>query len=173
MLKTCPNCGANVEGLIHHCDCCSELLYPEKRFLTWLIWEFPCGFTHVFEQGLIPKLKKFKGDQYSSFLDHIFFDLYCYPKFVIEGQKIRSGVRYYALKKDATVKVVIEATEFANSDVDKKSELIAKSMYEGLQILNSRLHKHKHEINDLIAFFETEFPSIKMILDKEFSHGKT
>ena len=160
-LKKCPNCGANVEGLIHHCDCCSTLLYPEKNFITWLIWEFPSGFSHVFEQKLKPKLKNFKGDQYSSFLDHVFFDLYCYPQFTIENQKMKSGVRYYILQQYATVKVVIEAAEFINLDVDKKSELIAKSMYEGLLVLNSRLHRRKHEIDDLIAFFETEFPFVK------------
>mgnify|MGYP007111756373 CR=1 FL=1 len=61
-MKWCPECGADVEGLLYRCDCCGASLEErKKRFFTCGVYELPqCfGFSSLtYELVMLSSLVK-------------------------------------------------------------------------------------------------------------------
>ena len=71
-MKFCPNCGANVEGLIHHCDCCGALLSTTSSFFVWHTFVTEAsGDLYVFVKEIFQQFNGMDCSAYSDLLQTI------------------------------------------------------------------------------------------------------
>ena len=142
--KLCPECGANVEGLIHHCDCCGTLLNPVKTMFHTMVYEAGPFFDIAQHLGVIfDKLDKISPEPYSNVLDRIVFDFWCFPI------KKKTGVSYYPSRKQVIVTIEIDADEYLYGTKEEKLALLTREVKEKMDILHKRLIKRNIHIEDL------------------------
>lgn len=127
-MKYCPNCGANVEGLVNHCDCCGAQLGS----LPYLRWN---GCTVSSVGDVSDHLKIIFDDANLAIantnldgLPPIVFTVFCYPPEMIENFNMRDHFYYSRSKKLICVIVIIPYDEFLHSDRDKKRELVKQTI---------------------------------------------
>ena len=147
--KLCPKCGADVEGLIHHCDCCGALLHPKKTMFCTMVYSTGAFFdigqylNHIFDQ-----LDKISPEPYTDVLQRIEFDFWCFPI-----QK-RTGVTYYASRKQAIVTIEVDADKYLYGTKEEKLDLLTSEVKEKMELLHNRLLKKNIHIDDLFLQIE-------------------
>ncbi len=151
-MKYCPECQANVEGLIDHCDCCgASLKLRERRFFTCGVYELPqcLGFSSLVYE-MINALQPEDSEKYAAFLEEVGFRMICYPEWILVDGNIKNRLYYSSKKKCAGITITINYNDFISSDIKKKGCLIATSLLENLHLLQKRLYKDKLYIDDLV-----------------------
>lgn len=144
--KICPKCGANVEGLIEWCDCCGAELNPKKTLFFRMIY---CTDT-FFDIGqyinkIFDKLDTISPVPYADVLQRIEFDFWCYPI------KKKTGVSYYASRKQAIVTIEVDAEEYIYGTKEEKLALLTREVKEKMDLLHQRLVKKKIHADDLFV----------------------
>lgn len=142
--KLCPNCGADVEGLIHHCDCCGTLLNPKKTLFSTMIY----GTGVVYDIGIylsqiFDKLDLIKPEPYSEVLQRVEFDFWCFP--IMK----KTGVAYYASRKQAIITIELDVESYIYGTKEEKLTLLKQEVQEKMEMLHGRLTKKKIHIDDL------------------------
>ena len=137
-IKICPNCGADVEGLTHHCDLCGEPLNPKKTLFHTMTY----GTGAFYDIGLylnriFDRLDQIDPAPYAEVFSRIEFDFWCFP---IEK---KTGVAYYASRKQAIVTIEIDAEVYLYSTKEEKLALLKSEVAEKLELLRQRLEKNK------------------------------
>lgn len=166
-MKLCPRCQANVEGLIHHCDCCGALLNNKKHLFFLGIYSLPqclllSELTNIFFDEIEPE----NASQYSSFLDKIDFMLICYPDSMNKAFNKKNHVRYSSKLKKGYITMLIPFNDFIYANKDVKSILITDAILNGLNMLQHRLLKHKLNIDEYVADCEKKLNLCRMRLKK-------
>lgn len=152
-MKYCPECQANVEGLVYRCDCCGASLEEEKkRFFICAIYELPqCfGFSELTRE-MIDALQPTNLEKYEAFLQEVVIRIVCYPKFILADGKIKNQLYYSQKKKSAGMTIVVDFNDFVGADKGKKASLVATALLQGIHLLQRRLNKSKLGIDDLVA----------------------
>lgn len=153
-LKECPNCGADVEGLIHHCDCCGELLYPQKTLFSYMVYEAgPFFDIQIYLNRIFDALAAIPMDSYAVFIKKIEFDFWCYPI------KKKTGATYYASRKSVIVTIRVEGNKYLHCTKQEKIALLVDEIQKMMDQLENRLYERKIDTADLFA-------QIRMILSK-------
>lgn len=147
--KLCPECGADVEGLIHHCDCCGALLHPPKTLFHYMVYGTGAFYdiTHYLNL-LFDTLDQIDPDPYADFLERIEFDFWCFP---IEK---KAGVSYYASRKKAIVTIELDAEAYIYGTKEEKLALLLREVRETMKILQKRLAKKNIDPDDLFTKIE-------------------
>lgn len=156
-MNSCPKCGANVEGLIRHCDCCGAPLNLSTAFFTCSTVEFPCDFGHRASE-IISKAESIDTSEYQDFLTKISFYFYCVPKFLADRENIKNEVCYSRVKKHAEITVLVDYVDYVYEDEDNETYTSAKermvtivsSIQQGIHSLEEHLAKRNLSINNLV-----------------------
>ena len=152
MMKYCPNCHANVEGLIYHCDCCGALFEQKKHFFICGIYELPqcLGFASLTRE-MIDALQPENPKKYEEFIQEVVIQMICYPESILADGNIKNRLYYSSKKKQAKITIIVDYKDFISADTQKKSSLIANSLLKNLHLLQKRLQKNKLCIDDIIS----------------------
>lgn len=151
-MELCPKCGANVEGLVHHCDICGASLCTESPppFVVSFCYEFiSCSYFHVLINSMVHEIQPTDTSQYEGFLKQIEIISYCFPESLLEEGKIKNRVMYSNTKKVGRITIVVDYKEFVLADVSGKARLVAEALCRGISLLQDRMHKYKFDISDI------------------------
>ena len=147
--KLCPKCGADVEGLIHHCDCCGALLHPKNTMFYTMVYSTGAFFDiDQYLNNIFDRLDKISPELYADVLQRIEFDFWCFPI------KKRTGVSYYASRKQAIVTIEVDADEYLYGTKEEKLDLLTREVKEKMEILHNRLLKKNIHIDDLFQHID-------------------
>ena len=152
-MKLCPECGADVEGLLYRCDCCGASLEEEKkRFFTCAIYELPqCfGFASLIYE-MIDALQPDNPEKYETFLEEVGIRMICYPESLLVDGNIKNRLQYSQKKKYAGLTITVNFNDFVYADNAEKANLVATALQHGIHLLQTRLHKSKLSIDDMVA----------------------
>ena len=142
-MKLCPNCGANVEGLIHHCDCCLTLLNPPEKKL-WYANTFEVAFDfHTYVHSVVNKMETIKDIVYWEYFEAIYLDMYCYPTGMVQYLKLKHFVRCSLLQKRVDMRILVDYDAFVQSDKDAKRRMVETAILDSHEVLEKRLEKAK------------------------------
>lgn len=145
----CPKCGANVEGLVHHCDCCGALLNPKQTLFSRMVYCTGAFFDiDIYLNQIFDKLDNIPPEPYSDVLQRIEFDFWCFPT------KKKTGVKYYASRKYAIVTIELDADEYIYGTKEDKLALLTREVKEKMDMLHQRLLKKKIHIDELFSQVE-------------------
>ena len=166
-MKLCPRCQANIEGLIHHCDCCGALLNDKKHLFFLGIYSLPqclllSELTNIFFDEIEPE----NASQYSNFLDEIDFMLICYPDSMNKAFNVKNNVRYSPKLKKGYITMLIPFNDFIYANKGVKAVLITEAILNGLRLLQNRLHKYKFNIDQYVTDCEKKLELCLLRLKK-------
>ena len=141
-MKICLSCGANIEGLIHHCDCCGAEINPQKKF--WLWSSFECAYDfHTYVNTIMQSLQSMENIEGCADIEEISLGFYCYPDFMLKSLNIKKSVRYSSLKKNVQISMFVNYFDFVNADRVKKKQIVIHAILEALEMVEKRLLKSK------------------------------
>ena len=152
-MKTCPECQANVDGLIHYCDCCGASLEPQnKRFFTCGIYELPqCFGFSALTREMIAVLQPANPEKYEAFIEEVGVRMVCYPEWILIDGKIKNRLYYSFKKKYAGLTIIVNYAAFVVADREEKAAMVATALLQGIYLLQSRLSKNKYNIDGIVA----------------------
>ncbi len=95
IMKNCPSCGANVEGLTHHCDCCGALLNAPTSFFVWHTFVTEAsGDLYLLMKELFQQFDGIDFSQYRDILQVVEVNVFCYPASMIDEQGIKNRLYF-------------------------------------------------------------------------------
>lgn len=156
-MKCCPKCGADVEGLLHRCDCCgASLELLKRRFFNCGIYELPqcLGFSSLIYE-MVDALQPKNPEKYEVFLESVGISMVCYPEWMLMDGNIKNRLNYSQKKKYAGITITVNYNDFVSADNEEKANLVATALLQGIHLLQARLHKSKLSIDDIVAQAET------------------
>ena len=153
-MKTCPKCGADVEGLLYHCDCCRASLQENTSLFRAFIYELPqCLGLSSLVFGMAKTINPPAPHEYKDFLELVGFEIICYPDALrakCPSPQKSVQVRYYPARKFASVRCYIDFDDFVYGSREEKANLVAAAFKAGLDMLQLRMKKYKHDVDNLI-----------------------
>lgn len=147
--KLCPECGANVEGLIKWCDLCGADLNPVKSMFYYRIYSTGSFYDiGIYINRVFDELDKISPEPYREVLERIEVDFWCFPI------RKKTGVAYYGSRKKAIVTIEIKAEDYLLKSKEEKYALIRGEMQEKMEMLRMRLEKKGIRLNELFSQIE-------------------
>lgn len=157
--KLCPNYQANVEGLIRYCDCCGAPLEPQKPFFSYFAYTTGAsGDLPQYLNKIWGSLDKIDVSCYCSILSNIDFDFYCYPNEMLAEKK--SGIRFYASKKQIVATVVVGYEDYISGTSDEKLSTLIQCVYRAIISAQERLLKKNMDISGLVTAVESSLKPV-------------
>ena len=156
-MKYCPKCQADVEGLVYRCDCCgASLEEKKKRFFTCGVYELPqcLGFSSLTYE-MIDALQPKNPEKYETFLEEVGIRMICYPESILANGNIKKRLEYSQKKKYARLTITVNFNEFIYANREKKANLVATALLQGVHLLQTRLYKSQLSIDDIVTQAET------------------
>ena len=151
-MKNCPGCGANVEGLTHHCDCCGALLSTTTSFFIWHTFVTEAsGDLYVFMKEIFQKFDGIDYSQHSDILQMIEINVFCYPKSIIIEQGIKNRLYFSTARKKLRLTVVLNYDAYICRSKDEKKEMLRSELKAGFMRIRNRIVQHNKAIDH---FFE-------------------
>lgn len=144
-VKECPNCGANIEGLLYRCDCCGAMLSnSDPVFVQYAHTMAETGDVASYMKDILDKINSARIDKFFP-LDIIAFEIYCYPKDMVMKFNIRNKNYVSLRKKKAILTRIICYEEFATMRRSQKKAFLSKFVKECLLELCGRINKQDVE----------------------------
>lgn len=137
-IKICKHCGANIEGLIHHCDCCGALIHPTRSLFYCTVYG-----TGIELCGIPDKLDLIDGEPYADVLQRIDIDIWCF------SPKKKTGAAYYPSRKQAIITVELDIESYVRGTKEEKHALLAREIQEKMNILRERIASRHIHMDDL------------------------
>ena len=154
-MKYCPNCGADVEGLLHRCDLCFAILDPEYHFWGNAQYLLPqCLHFSQIVREILAAIEPPDVSKHAEYLNHAIFGLVCYTPGMCEHMGIKEHVRYYPSKKRADMTAIIDVREYMYATRKEKEKLIADAMHRSIIMLDARMKRYKRDISDIVLYAE-------------------
>ena len=148
-MKLCPKCKSNVEGLIHHCDCCGAVLDAKTRLITCGVYDLPaCLDFGELSFKMIDEIEPKDISRYD--IKEILFKIVCWPKSLLESLNVKEGVYFSPQKKKSRVSVLVDYEIFIHSNKKSKELLVATAIHRGIYLLSNKLNKQKINIDDIL-----------------------
>lgn len=148
-LKLCPNCKANVEGLISRCNCCGALLNKKSSFFIWHTYMTPeSGDLQFLTKQIFAKIEDIDTLYYNNYIQNVIFEIFCYPPNMINN--MTNKVIYYSSKKKCHIKIIISYDNYISSSLCVKTSLITDGIKFGMNTLSNRLKYYRINIDDLV-----------------------
>lgn len=132
-MKNCPNCGANVEGLLYQCDCCGARLSSNNPvFVQYTNTMAETGDLGSYMKNILEKLNDGQIEKLFFPLNTIAFETYCYPEEMVLKFNIRNKNYVSLRKKKAILTRVICYEEFVVMSKCQKMTFLSEVVKEGL-----------------------------------------
>jgi len=138
--KLCPNCRANVEGLVHRCDCCGAPLDKKPSFFIWHTYmtqesgDLQALTKKIFDEKAVPE-----NPDHLEHVKKIIFDIYCYPQDMLGD--MTNKVICYRSKKECRIRIVLDYEKYVTSNSFEKTEMITDGIIAGIELFESRFKK--------------------------------
>ena len=151
-MKFCPECGADVEGLVDHCDCCGTSFESQKQhFFTCGVYELPqCFGFSALTYEMIDALQPKNPEKYRDFLEEVGIRMICYPESILADGNIKNRLQYSQNKRCARLTITVNFNEFVCADKEGKANMVATALLQGIHLLQRRLEKSKRSIDDIV-----------------------
>lgn len=150
-MEFCPHCGANTEGLIHHCDCCGQLLHPVDHLFWWHTAETCADFGTTINI-IVEELEQLDASPYEKYIKSIELNYFCLTEEMFHGKPLRNRVYYSSIRKNAILTFDVEHSQFAGKEKQEKLRIVAIAIQNGLHTLQERLLKRrKIDISGLVS----------------------
>lgn len=155
-MKCCPNCGANVEGLLYQCDCCGAmLLQTNPVFVQYTNTVAEAGKVSSYMKVILDKLNLGCVDSYFPQFNTIAFEMYCYPEDMVHKFNIHDKNYVSLRRKKAILTRTIRCEEFLMLEECQKITMLSKLVMEGLLGLHAKVSSSgeedlKAKINQII-----------------------
>ena len=152
-MKWCPECGADVEGLLYRCDCCGASLEErKKRFFTCGVYELPqCFGFSTLTYEMIDALQPENPEKYEAFIEEVGIRMICYPPSILADGNIRNRLYYSQKRKFASLTITVDYKRFIFADMEEKASMVATALLQGVHSLQTKLKKQKLSIDDIVA----------------------
>ena len=148
-MKLCPECHANVEGLIDHCDCCGASFDTQRKLFSCGVHDMPeCLGLASLSFRILDEMEPENPQQYSDFLKNIVFCVICYPETQAKDKK-KVSVSYSSVKKKAKVTIEIDYDDFVFAPMEDKAYLVANALCHGICLLGEKLKKNHFDIDEI------------------------
>ncbi len=141
-MKNCPSCGADVEGLTHHCDCCGALLNAATPFFVWHTFVTEAsGDLYLLMKELFQRFDGIDFSQYSNILQVIEVNVFCYPTSIIAEQGIKNRLYFSTNRRKAVLTVVLNFDEYISGGRGEKKELFSLELKAGFTRIREKASK--------------------------------
>ncbi len=133
-----------MEGLTGWCDCCGAALNPKKMLFSRMVYCTGAFFDiDIYLNQIFDRLDNISPEPYGDVLQRIEFDFWCFPI------KKRTGVTYYASRKQAIVTVEVDSDEYIYGTKEEKLALLTREVKEKMDMLRQRLRMKNICMDDL------------------------
>lgn len=150
-MQYCPKCGANVEGLTHHCDCCGAILSPTVSLFTWHAFMMQgSGDLYRYANKVFCKLEKLDAFKYDEHVKSIEVNLYCYPDEIIKAEKIKCNVYYSKLNRKMRINLVVDYSSYVYGDSKLKEQEVINAVLNGIRTAVKKAACSSIYIEDLL-----------------------
>lgn len=140
-MKKCPECGANVEGLLYRCDCCGANLSDRAPFLIQHVRSAESGDFSDYVNRIVDSLEQSVRREEFAPLSCVVLELYCFPQSMILKFNMHKK-HYVSLQREKAILTdVVCADDFALMTREQKEATVAKVIDDDLLWLRRRLHK--------------------------------
>ncbi len=157
-MNVCKNCGANVEGLTHHCDCCGALLCTTTSFWVWHTFATEAsGDVYTFMREIFCQFDRIDFSKYDNILQTIEVNVFCYPESMIIEQGIKNRLYFSTVRKKASLTVVLNFDKYIGGSRSEKKELVRVALKAGFMRIRKKASAVGSEIDELLDLVEQSF----------------
>ena len=154
-MKECPYCGADIEGLVRHCDLCgAPIITKPESFILHTFTAFASVDLPIVCSSLFKSLNNFDLCARYDFLHCVEVNVYCYPEEMLEVKKDRTRVRYYSSRKRAVMILELNYNAFVQNTKQGKRQLVCYAVRDGFGLLHKTMGKRAKDISDLVAHID-------------------
>lgn len=154
-MEFCSHCGANIEGLIDHCDCCGAPIVLRDELVNWNTFmtqasgDLAFWANHLFREAVSavkpPHLKD---------IQRIKFELFCYPEEIISSEKIKTSVYFSSIKKLVRVRIVMDFDAYTSKTSLERKRMVVDSIIQGIHIIQNRIPKSEVLVQQFLCDLE-------------------
>lgn len=123
-MRLCPNCGANIDGLVGWCDCCGMALLPNEYIVLFEHDYIEAGDIGKYLNDSVANLNKLGLERFSSSFSRIEFITYCYPIQLVRELNLTSSIRLSRKDRKATVTVVFNYEVYIKLSTAEKATYV-------------------------------------------------
>lgn len=138
-MQLCPNCQADITGLIHHCDCCGAPIHQKESFFRWhAFMTADCGDLMVYTREIFDKLEQISDKEVRDDLKSVIFDIFCYPPEMCKELKLSPSIRYSRKQQALRLRLIVNYSEYITGDPSAKRSYIVRTIQSGIDTIRHR-----------------------------------
>ena len=138
-MKFCPNCGANVEGLISWCDCCGAPLVNDDYIIAHSLYFEEYGDIGRLIDAVVERLNQKNLSTVIPSISKIELATYCYPSALVQELNLRNRSRLTKKTKTAAITIVFDSELYVKMTASEKQAYVEQTV---LSALSDFLKKH-------------------------------
>lgn len=131
-MKFCPNCGANVEGLVAWCDCCGAPFENNDYMTAHSFYFQEFGDIGRLIDGVVEGLNQKNLPAAIPSISSIELVTYCYPSALVQELNLRNRSRLTKKTKKATITIVFDSELYAEMTASEKSAYVEQTILSAL-----------------------------------------
>lgn len=154
-MELCSKCGANIEGLVNHCDCCGAPIVMHDDFISWHTFVMQAsGDLSFFANKLFLRVVPPNIPLHLEKVRKIEFELYCYPQDIICSERLSTGVYYSKVKGKVRVRVIVDYDVYVSKTTQMRKIMVADAIMQGICLIKKRLAKSDRPILEYLSDIE-------------------
>lgn len=138
-MNFCPNCGANVEGLISWCDCCGAPLVNDDYIIAHSLYFEEYGDIGRLIDAVVERLNQKNLPTVIPSISKIELVIYCYPSALVQKLNLRKCSRLTKKTRKAIITIVFDSEFYAEMTANEKEAYVEQTI---LSAFSDFLKKH-------------------------------
>lgn len=139
-MKLCPNCGANIEGLISWCDCCGAPFENDDYMILYAHDFQEAGDIDQIISAVVARLNRKNLPAVLPSISKIELVTYCYPGALVKELNLRNRSRFSKKTNRATITIVFDYELYIKMTASEKEAYVEQTI---LSALSDFLRKQK------------------------------
>ena len=139
-MKLCPNCGANIEGLVGWCDCCGAPLVNDDYIILHAHDFQESGDIYKIINAVVTRLNQKKLHIAIPSIAAIELVTYCYPSALVKELNLRNRSYFSKKTNRATITIVFDYELYVKKTASEKENYVEQTI---LSALSDFLKKQK------------------------------
>lgn len=146
-MRLCPNCGANIDGLVGWCDCCGMALLQNEYIVLFEHDYIEAGDIGKYLNDAVANLNKLGLERFSPSFSRIELITYCYPVQLVRELNLTSRFRLSRKARRATVTVVFNYEVYTKLSPAEKATYVNHTV--NTKIIDLFQKKHPEYISEV------------------------
>lgn len=139
-MKLCPNCGANIKGLVSWCDCCG-LPFEKDDYMILYAHDFQeVGDMDQIINAVVARLNRKDLSAVIPSISKIELVTYCYPRELVKELNLRNRSRFSKKTNRAAITIVFDYELYVKMTASEKETYVEQTI---LSTLSDFLKKQK------------------------------